>query len=313
MEELDIVDRVRGKNIGGNCYYGVNVSSPSYEPIDQLDGFLIAKLVQSYEGALFFPFIAGEFEVLNSKTSREARGKSRRMRYLDKIKEELYENIMRNLELEGKVFITGDLWRDEEYWEIFREIISKMNPTEEGKCVPPGKSGMETNNFPKDILYKMERVVPPELFKDWNSASLYIPAEVAEAKWFKEKYGVGVKIGPTSERVFDDIIEKECGIGIVWLKQPEYVMVRFDGKTLTEQEVKLVPYIERKDGKRIFFSDTIVDIVFKLEKLGPSNPYLSHLLCLTEAYKKVDGRKRTPYVGLAGSVYDLVVLGRREA
>ena len=64
---LPVVDSIsETPGVNRNQYYGMNVSpSSNLEPVDQLDGFLVARLMQNEIGGEFYPFVAGAYEVGN--------------------------------------------------------------------------------------------------------------------------------------------------------------------------------------------------------------------------------------------------------
>ena len=73
---LEMVDEAMDK-APINAYYGVNVTKTNSEPIDQIQGFIIAKRIQEYNQEMygdpgtFIVFIGGLFEVLNAKDIAE--------------------------------------------------------------------------------------------------------------------------------------------------------------------------------------------------------------------------------------------------
>lgn len=312
IEKLDFVKDVsKPENYKSfNSYYGMNVSPSLFlEPIDQLDGFLVAKLIQKETNSNFFPFIAGCYEVFNSKFPEDAILTAKSKSRADNAKKELLRNIMSNLCLKGEVYITSDLWEDGNYWDIFRDVVSRLDLSEIEKRVPSSNPGMIMKYFPKQILGKMQGVIVDGLTDDWSSSAIYIPAEVAEAVWFKENLGVSFKIGPkSSESIYDDIIS-EYGMGIIGLTQPEYMekaKVDEKGNFVPAKIAKTVPYIGKRNQNRVTFSDTIVDI--SMFKMPGENPSFQRALSLAKCYESLNGggkRYSDPVM-----VYELVKLGR---
>lgn len=280
-----------------NMYYGMNVSKTlALEPIDQLDGFLIASQMQKLEESNFYPFIAGLYESLNAQSSAEARLIARKRMLAENRKKILLENIMRNLKLEGTVYTTNDLWKDELYWEIVREVIPNIDKTD---C---RKSGIEMREFPVEIFGKYGKLAK-DIFIQWRSASLYVPLEVAEAIWFKERKYVSIKIGPCeTETVFDKIIKK-YDIGIIGIKQPKCVYNEFY-KGKNNGSVNVVPYIGRRNQERIFFSDFYDKIEYKIRK-NPMNPSYKRAVLMSSLesnYPISDSAKIARLIKLGGLV-----------
>ncbi len=292
VKELPIVKDilVSPDSSSESTYYGMNVSSRlDLEPLDQLDGFLVARAVQNEAGGEFYPFIAGVYEALNSPTAEQAFATARNRQRLDQEKRDLLlKNIMRNLKLDGEVLVTRDLWDDPEYWDIFREIIGGICPDELSERYPR-KSRLYMKKFPKNVLGAFQDVVGSRI-DDWYASVVYIPAEVAEAVWFQRYRDVGSKIGPiTSERIYDDFIFQK-GLNIIGLTQP------VDG----------VPYIGKRGQNRVLFSDTLADIAVRRQ----GTPSFERALELAETDIFLIGTDNAPPVF---RVQGLVSLGRRDS
>lgn len=274
---------------GMNTYYGLNVSpSISLEPIDQLDGFLVAKLIQMQNDSRFYPFIAGYFDIFNSKSEEEAKTIAERKLKAERNKSNLVERIMSNMSLQGSVYTTMMLWNDEDYWRIFQEVMTCLDPSKILEKLPRKNRGMKMKLFPKSLLGKMNEIVDDSSISQWNSGAVYVPAEVAEAIWFQRKLDVNFKIGPqASESIYDEIIKK-YGLGIIGLRQPEY---REEGYLDEENKLCLpsvknaVPYIGRRGQNRVAFSDNLGDIV--LRTLNGVNPSIERAKILANIYKKI--------------------------
>ncbi len=311
MKEIPIVESVSGFDEGGfDSYYGMNVSPKiSNEPIDQVDGFIVAKYLQKETGSKFYPFIAGVYGALNSKNPKQAIETARNKSLADMKKRELLRNIMSNMGLDGEVYVTYDLWDDKFYWEIFREIARSLDPLEIQERVPSSRKGMRMNEYPLRTLGKMQSVIDNGFLNDWFSSGVYIPAEVAEAVWFKENKGVNFKIGPgKSESIYDDII-LENGMGIIGLNQPEYLdraRSNGNGGFVPAQIRKTVPYIGKSGQNRVFFSDNIADIA--IFRMPGENPSFQRALALSECYESIAGNGKISK-SYPEKVYELVKLG----
>lgn len=286
----------------GNIYYGVSPSKKMfYEPIDHLDGFFLAKVMQKNSGAFFYPLIAGVYNTLNcgSPYPYRARKLFRRLAYREREKAELYDCIMDKLELEGDVILAQDVWCDKRYWEIFREVIKKIGVCEivdrqrEKGSNRGALRGMRFREFPKDLLGAYCEVFDNDYLKDVDSAALYVSAEVAEAVWLREKKNVGWKIGPEAEEMYDDLIEK-FGIGIVRFRQPSDPL----------GNKKYSPYQGKEcEERRVFFSDTKSSLEGKRWRYFMSNSFLENETQLLGFGQKV---------GIPiNSVEEMIALGSR--
>ena len=266
----------------GNTYYGLNVSSNiGLEPIDQLDGFLVASYIQKSDPQkYFYPYIAGVYNVLNARSPDEALKVAAKKQQAERQKKKLLCNLMSNLGISGQVLTTCDMWDDEDYWKIVDRLFSggiyDALPQEQR-----ARGTITLASFPCQLLGRM-KYVTGKIPKFIESGSLYVPVEVAEAIWLREKYGVGWKIGPFSEEIYDNFIIRE-GIGIVRLRQPKAL------ENGIEKEV--MPYIGKSTQPlRITFSDTE-------ETLGPKciadNPSFSEAIRLADAFdQQLDGEAR---------------------
>lgn len=283
----------------GNVYYGMNVSGQQrYEPIDQLDGFLVGKAMQLDTGASFYPYVAGVYGVFNTTSPQRARKTKRQMTRRETEKAGLLNNIMTNLQLEGKVVLASEIWDDPSYWQFFSEAIEQIGG--EQKLIED--SSMQQAQFfgklPKELLGSYASVLDADYLKEVDSAVLYLPAEIAEALWFRKNRGVEWKIGPESEQMYDTWIER-WGIGTVEFRQP----MSWDDVDGFDEPVPVSPYQgKERQQQRIFFSDTSDRLAFKRE-YNPFNPSLREAERLVELAKKL---------GISiSNVKDLVALGVR--
>lgn len=287
----------------------MNVSpSLDLEPIDQLDGFLAAKLIQNNANSNFYPFIAGVYEIFNCASSKDAIEEAKRKNKIEKEKKKLIQNVMKTLQLTGKVYTTYDLFNDKFYWEIFEKVVRELNPEEtRKKAVKESKVLMK--DFPEELLGIGEYIVKNDLVKDWYSSAIYIPAEIAEAIWFKEKLEVSFKIGPfQKEKIYDEKIFS-YGIGIIGLKGPKYLeKAKLDqDRKFCPAEIKdTVPYIGRRNQNRITFSDNPCDIGV-IRKGVDGNPSYERALLLTQIYSRLTGLKLP--LSDAFAIYELCRLG----
>jgi len=283
----------------GNIYYGVNVSgTKGIEPIDQLDGFLVAKALQLGSNAKFFPYIAGKYGVLNVQSARRAPKTSRRLTRRDTEKKALLESIMRKMQINGAVLTTDTLWYSPRYWELFGDVIDKMGGEEAAKAYIDEAYG-DCNgeelfgDIQKSTLGAFDSVFDENYLANWSCPQLYIPAEVAEALFLREQYGTDLKIGPTSEKMYDDVIQK-FGMGILQFRQPLAVV---DDGFVTE----VAPYLgKQSEQRRITFDPNDRLLEFKIDN-GFDNPSLKEAKTLLSLGKKLGLKWRT--------IGDLIELG----
>ena len=312
LERLPIVEQVIGPSVIGrpNLYYGMNVSrSPELEPLDQLDGFLVARYMQNVSGGEFFPFIAGCYDVLNATSPKEARDLKSRRCGADTRKARVLENVMGSLGLKGAVLTTRDLWDDPGYWRLFDEVLDGLDMDKLMERLPRRKAGsIMMRDFPTGLLGAYGKGNRNEKMASYPSALAYIPAEVAEAVWLRDNRGVGVKTGPmASESIYDDIIVG-YGLGIIGLTQPEYFEgVTSDGERILGPRTRqAVPYIGKRGQNRVLITDTPVDIAFR--DTG-DNPSYDRALALYDTYREVtyrsDGAASGPW-----AIWELIKLFR---
>ena len=267
------------------------------EPLDQLDGFLLAKYIQELFGAeqSFYPYIAGAYNSLNSRSAKEAVQIAAKRYNQDRIKSGLVKNLMKNIGITGEVLTTYNLWNDTRYWQIVSDVVDGGVVD---KLPEELKSrGIRIREFPKEILGVMGKVVGRKL--DWLfSGSLYVPAEVAEAIRIKELFGVEWKIGPyKTEQLYDEQIY-QYGIGIIGMEQPLAIE---NGETK-----EVLPYIGKTtQPQRIFFSDTAESLA---RKATLNNPSYQRALTLADIFGLVTNIELPEY-GLS-RVLELVKLKR---
>ena len=249
LPELPFVSFIRypANQCTYRTYYGLNTSSSlNLEPVDQLDGFAVARCLQRvYKDADFFPYVAGVYGVFNARSLDEATKIAKKKDDLDLRKKDMLRNCMVSLGLRGEVLTTRDLWGDKRYWEIFaklfdEKIYDKMPDYLKAR-------GMSMGGFPQEVLGCGRDII--DLVQRYFSGSMYVPAEVAEALWLKERFGIDWKIGPgKTEEIYDRIIAG-YGMGIIGLEQLQAL----------ENGVKkdVLPYIGKSTQPlRITFSDT---------------------------------------------------------
>lgn len=298
-EDLLIVEDVREpiSYRGKISYYGLNVSSDiDLEPIDQLDGFLVAKYIQQLFGQQekFYAYVAGVYNTLNARSSKEALKTAEKRKQLEQEKKVLLQRVMSRLQINGSVLTTYDLWDDESYWEFVDRFFYDGNYD----YMPDTQKIRETvrlREFPLEILGKMKGVatnVPTWI----RSGALYLPAEVAESLWLRERYGVEWKIGPASEETFDQFIAAE-GIGIIRTAQP---------KAIESGDVKdAMPYIGKStQSQRILFSDTLLALS---GKCFVGNPSFERAFDLAGIYEELSGERGS---GSMERIWRLISLGK---
>src|SRR5262245_21807240 len=101
----------------GSTYYGFNVSKTEREPIDQIHGFIAAARLQQAQQrdgsgriGTFHAFVAGQFEVLNARNVDELEQTRALNEKKDLTKKQLFEQIFRRFQMNGKVWVSQDLF-----------------------------------------------------------------------------------------------------------------------------------------------------------------------------------------------------------
>ncbi len=261
------------------AYYGFNVSKMDQEPIDQIQGFLIAKRIQEWnqkkfgESGLFIPFIGGLFEILNCKNTNDISNVLSQSNPKELAKQKMFNAISELFQINCECLITKNLWQDQQYWKILKNLFDKQVFTR----------GLLINNAlnfydSKDQLMATMKVkelprnlvdLPLECIKkigNYPASLLYTPAEVTEAFYLSEKYGINTKLGQSQERVYDRYMYNN--FSVFRLKQP----VALNSKK--NNPLTVTPYIAKsvnnssgkaKKSLRIYFSDTVSQIQTKIE------------------------------------------------
>ncbi len=285
---------------GRRAYYGLNVSPKAeLEPVDQLDGFLVARYIQDLFGAEapFYPYIAGAYNCLNGRSPREVKQRATVSYGRDNEKRRLGRTLMKNISIEGVVVITEDLWNDERYWRIVKQVID--DGTVETLPEELKTRGIRMADFPKEVLGVMDKALGRSL--DYLfSGSLYVPVEVAEAIRLKELYGVEWKIGPwKTEQIYDELIY-QYGIGIIGMEQPAVI---------ENGEIRdALPYIGKPiQTQRILFSDTEATLTVKATE---SNPSFQRAMIIADTLESVTG-VRLPNDRLK-RILELIKLGNAD-
>ncbi|MCP3685313.1 MAG: hypothetical protein GY861_21890 [bacterium] len=249
-----------------NTYYGFNVTKTNREPIDQIHGFIAAARIKERnkkngQKGMFFPFVAGVFEVLNTTNQEQIRTIVETNENKEQHKKKLFKRIARRFSLPTQVLLTNDLWGNQIYWDIFAEILkksagqfSKGSLTQDTLVWYRGREDeLEKVNKIKDIAPDLMDI-PGKLLRkigDWPAAIIYTPIEVSEAVYMVRQKKVLCKIGHMDETVYDKYIMQY--MDIVHLRQP------MDLGATRLKPVGVTPYIDKKtrDQKiRIFFDDT---------------------------------------------------------
>lgn len=280
-----------------NVYYGFNVSKTDQEPLDQIQGFIAAKRIQEWnqkqfgEAGVFIPFIGGLFEVLNCNDDEQLKALVETNTPKELSKQKLFKAISTLYGLESIVPITKDLWQDQRYWEILKSLFDKQiftrgllinNTLKFYDTKDQLMSAMKVKELPSDLVN-----LPLEFVKkigNFPAPILYTPAEVTEAFYLAEKYGVTTKLGQAQERVYDQYLYQD--MSVYRLRQP----VSLDS---TKLKVKTVtPYIAKatntssgsvKQDVRIYFTDTFEQVKEKVE----ASPIEEYAFSMDEKYGEV--------------------------
>jgi len=315
----------------GSSYYGFNVSKTHEEPVDQIHGFIAAKRIQDSLSVsspstvpAFNALVAGEFEILNATSLEDLQTIHERNRERDLKKKLLFERIFRRFDLNGRVWVSTDIFSDSRFWETFADVLmdsrfSRGNLINDAMQWYNSRDDLEAVIKVGDLPDSLVKI-PSKIRKricSWPASILYTPLEVSEAAYFARHHGVSVKIGHMGERVYDKYIIQY--VDVVHLRQPtDFKMSRLRPRGVT-------PYIHKdrpRDPKvRIFFGDTADDIRARLdgypvedyietisESLGPLfNPYIDKAVLAVES-AVCSGQRAVSVAGLSvGSGRELVL------
>jgi len=270
------------------------------EPLDQIDGFLVARDIQNRCKGKFYVLIAGVYNCLNSASEEEGEKSFKENLIRERKKRELLSKLFLSLDLQGEVLISSEVWKDKRYWELVRQVATNLNSEEISKQT--GRKGIKLSQFPYKVFENADAIY--EDVKDWDSCSFYVPTEVAEAIWLKERYNVSLKIGPLdTEKIYDEVIVK-YGLGIIGMIQPSYrARARPEKESYIPPRIKdCVPYIGRKEQNRILFSDNLGEVLRKED----GNPSFQRALELAAYFQRLnysnDGQPKSR------QIYELIQL-----
>lgn len=264
-------------NSSFNPYFGFNVGVDG-EPIDQIQAFIVAKRMQEYNlsrfgrSGFFIPFVAGSYEVLNTRKDQNAEEALDKLKKADDNKAEFFKRIMDVMGINGEVIVTHDLWSKDEYWSAFVDFFSRENVTE--SLLTENTLGLNVSQTKIDNSYLVSElcgIVFPikcdeltEKIGNWRAAIIYLPIEVAEAMYLARVTNANLKLGPADERTYDKFIADYMDI--------LHITQSVDMKSSKHNPITVTPYRYIKSSKkevRILFSDTPESIEEKLEPIHP--------------------------------------------
>jgi hypothetical protein len=261
----------------GNSYYGFNVTKSDREPVEQIHGFIAARRLsdvapEHVDAPSFFPFVAGLFEVLNTRSPEElatvVEEKTRREQY----KERLFQRALGLFGIGGRVVLTREMWGSSHFWDVVSELIesgrySRKSLTADTMRWFRSETELAEYQTFGAVAEAVEGIeVPRSALKriaDWPAPILYTPLEVAEARYMAEILDVRIKLGHMEEKVYDKYIAEF--MDVFHLRQPvDLASTRTKPKTVT-------PYIAKvRRGKpelRLYYEDALDDIVERVEPL----------------------------------------------
>lgn len=263
-----------------NTYYGFNVTKTEREPVDQIHAFIAAKRIQDRNASsgpkgLFYAFVAGLFEALNTRSKDELDALIETNRAKERVKKALFESIMATFRIEGVVPLTHDLWNNGAYWEIFGQLVDSGRFSRKTLLRDTLKWYESETELPQyltvaDVAPGLMQI-PQRLMRsigDWPAPLMYTPLEVAEAMFFSRERSVTCKIGHMEETVYDKYVTPF--MDVVHLRQPA------DLKSTRTKPRTVTPYIDkaRRDPKiRIFFDDSEQTIAERVQAL-PVDEYV---------------------------------------
>ena len=275
---LEGVENLEYQNQVVNSYCGINVSKTNKEPIDQIQIFIAAKRIQNYnlkkfdDPGKFILLIAGIYEILNAKNQKEAEKIIKNNQIKEKQKAKLCSKLCNLFDIKAEILTTKDLWQDQEYWNILKNLFDNQIFTR-GLLINDALKFYESKNQlmqtlkVKDLPTSIVNL-PLEFIKkngNYPAPLLYTPAEVTEAFYLQKKFGINTKIGQAQERPYDKYLYQD--LSVFRLKQP----VSLNSSLVKPQTV--TPYIDKnnfelsntqKYTSRIYFQDSFEQIQEKI-------------------------------------------------
>ncbi|MFH1095272.1 MAG: hypothetical protein V1728_03580 [Candidatus Micrarchaeota archaeon] len=237
-----------------SIYYGVNIS-PYKEPLEQFDPLLLVRFWNQLQGARaqedeaaprfeLTVFVAGKYRLLNLSQDQDPYPRVKQWEADELRKKNLFERAAGRLGMEQdvSVLITDQLWSDTRYWQALCRLVERKNELLNQRIFREPEKAVRFGDLPRYLLggitdSQRERLAP------FKGCELYLYAELAEAYYLRDAYGVKAKIGPRSEEEYDRYLRPD--FTIVQLKNP----LELDSRP--GQEKSAIPYIGQKGEERI--------------------------------------------------------------
>ncbi len=241
-----------------SIYYGVNIS-PYKEPLDQFDPLLLIRLwnrmlqkdASNGDPAPHWKlavFVAGKYRLLNLREDQEPFSRVKQWEVEELRKKSLFERAARGLGMEEEVsvFITDQLWEDTRYWQALCLLIERKADMPNLRAFRDPDKAVQFGDLPRYLLGGITDS-QRERLACFKGCELYLYAELAEAYFLRDVYGVAAKIGPQSEEEYDRYLRPD--FSIVQMKNP----LALDSRP--GREMPAIPYIGLRGEERIWDKD----------------------------------------------------------
>ncbi|MFH0927300.1 MAG: hypothetical protein V1822_01850 [Candidatus Micrarchaeota archaeon] len=216
-----------GREISKMCY-GVGVS-PYKEPMEQFDALLILraynsvlcdyalKCAQMPQFISLSILIAGKYNILNLRQNQDPYEAYKQWGVQEQNKKKLFLQAASNLAVGEYVQIlqTDELWSDKRYWDILVNLsMQKYKMPNYRKF---GGEPLKFGEIPRSLLGGIT-MAQREYIANERACSLYMYAQIAEALYLQNYFGIGAKIGPASEEEYDKYLR--CSMSVVQFLDP---------------------------------------------------------------------------------------------
>lgn len=293
-------------------WQGFSPTRTDREPVEQLQSLAAAQRFSAVNGEYgadgdAVAFVAEGFPALNARADEDPRAVVAAHEPAADRKQAVLSDVADAMDLDLVVTTTRDVWSDPAYWDALRghledrygshaEMIDLVQTTRmavgarDGPATPAedvldavdAAYGVDASGMLSDYLAAFEDTMGRPMQADW----LYVPAEQAVARYLADAADRNLKMGPRSERHYDDGIDFQ---GVVHLAQPAALDSSMDSPST------VIPYIADESGRdaRILVGDDPATIREKVERADADHVYAG------------DGTVRNPIVENAVLAADL--------
>ncbi|MDY6769647.1 MAG: hypothetical protein SVU88_01605 [Candidatus Nanohaloarchaea archaeon] len=254
-------------------WQGFTPTRTDQEPVDQLQSLVAANRIDTVnrnygEAGDMVAFVADGFPALNARVDDDPYQLVEQQQPAAGRKRQMLRQVGDSLGIDIVTVTTDEVWSDQTYWDRLqehleqeygshRDMIDLMQTkrmavgSRDGRAMPAEevleaidtRYGVDAGAALSDYLSAWEQNMRP-----MEADILYVPAEQAVAHHLARTHDRNVKVGPRSERHYDDGIQ---GQGILHLPQPGALHASLSGSSAA------IPYIadENDRDQRILVGD----------------------------------------------------------